>query len=254
MKKIPIFVINLEKSHERREFIIEQFKSFPEVEYQFFQAINGKENPDSPLFNLYNEHERFKRKGNPMTLSQLGCWASHYLLWKKCLDLGEPIIILEDDANIQTDFFDIYKYLGSDHNIEFCWLTPPSPSIRKNIGEVMFDINSKYQVLRFFSGWGNATGYFLTPSAAVKFLNQSKEWIYNVDITMDRYWENRVDYLAVVPACVRPDSNMGSNIDMKKPKRSLATKLMREYYKLKDNIYKFRYDMNLKNSRVKYEK
>jgi GR25 family glycosyltransferase involved in LPS biosynthesis len=32
---------------------------------------------------------------------QRGCWFSHFLLWKKCLELDEPIIVLEHDAIIQ---------------------------------------------------------------------------------------------------------------------------------------------------------
>jgi GR25 family glycosyltransferase involved in LPS biosynthesis len=30
-----------------------------------------------------------------------GCWFSHYYLWKKCIDLDEPIVVLEHDAIIQ---------------------------------------------------------------------------------------------------------------------------------------------------------
>lgn len=33
MKNTPIFVINLEKSQERRAFIQEQFSKFPHVQY-----------------------------------------------------------------------------------------------------------------------------------------------------------------------------------------------------------------------------
>lgn len=34
-------------------------------------------------------------------LGQQGCWFSHFLLWKQCIDLGEPIVVLEHDAVIQ---------------------------------------------------------------------------------------------------------------------------------------------------------
>lgn len=33
-----------------------------------------------------------------------GCFLSHYLLWKKCIELDEPIIILEHDAIIQKQW------------------------------------------------------------------------------------------------------------------------------------------------------
>jgi glycosyl transferase family 25 len=33
-----------------------------------------------------------------------GCWFSHYHLWKKCIELNEPIVVLEHDAIIQRSW------------------------------------------------------------------------------------------------------------------------------------------------------
>ena len=33
-----------------------------------------------------------------------GCWFSHYYLWKKCIELNEPIIVLEHDAIINRSW------------------------------------------------------------------------------------------------------------------------------------------------------
>ena len=30
-----------------------------------------------------------------------GCWFSHYYIWKKCIEINEPIVVLEHDAVIQ---------------------------------------------------------------------------------------------------------------------------------------------------------
>lgn len=245
MRNTPIFVINLEKSVERREFIQTQFLQFPDIEYQFFTAVNGKENPDYPLFRKYNEKERFKRKGNLMSLSQLGCWASHYHLWETCVELGKPIIVLEDDAKLSSDFQLIYHFISSSQNtFNFFWLSPPAPKNKPQKGKPICSIaNTEYQIQRFYHKWDNATGYFITPKAAKALLKFSEEWIYNVDITMDRYWEHKIDYLAIVPACVRPDSSQGSYIEFNKDKerRNLLTKLIREFYQLKDIINKATY-------------
>lgn len=248
MKNTPIFVINLEKSHERREFICEQFKPFPEIKYQFFQAINGKENPDYPLFKRYNEQERFKRKGNTMNLSQLGCWASHYHLWEKCVELNQGIIILEDDAILHSHFSQVYNFINSAENtFNFFWLSPPAPRVRGQKGKTILSIpNSNCKVERFYKGWANATGYFITPQAAKTLLNFTKEWVYDVDITMDRYWEHKIDFLAVTPACLEPDLSKESNIPVNKGKgnRTLSIKIRREIYQFKDIIRQFIYNAN----------
>ncbi len=35
-------------------------------------------------------------------LPEMGCFASHYQLWQRCVELGEPIIILEHDAVLRS--------------------------------------------------------------------------------------------------------------------------------------------------------
>jgi len=41
-------------------------------------------------------------KGSMDKLGTWGCFFSHYALWNKCIELNEPIIILEHDAVIQS--------------------------------------------------------------------------------------------------------------------------------------------------------
>ena len=42
----------------------------------------------------------------PLTKGEVGCFLSHWRLWEKCIELNEPILILEDDA-VCTDRFNI---------------------------------------------------------------------------------------------------------------------------------------------------
>ncbi|MFK5040376.1 glycosyltransferase family 25 protein [Glaesserella parasuis] len=223
-----IFIINLSKSIERKEFIKSQFSKLKEndrsINYEFFPAINGKDNPNFYLFDKYNEKKRFIRKGNVMSLSQLGCFASHYLLWEKCIELNTGIIILEDDAILQNNFLDIYKFCGSDSNqSEFFWLSPPAFETLK--GNEKIKIDNANKLIRFTGKHDNATGYYLTPKAAKKLLDHCQEWIYEVDITMDRFWENHLDILNVAPPCIKPSFEFNTNIDVDKNKKNRTLKI-----------------------------
>ena len=244
--KIKIYIINLEKSIDRRDFISKQFNNLPrKIDYQFFKAVYGKEEPNHPLFLKYNEKKRFERKGHYMSLSQLGCFASHYLLWQKCIELNQGIIVLEDDAIIHSNFLEALEFISSDKNhFEFLLLSPPAPAKRNQKGKMIYSLD-KIEITRYKEGWGNATGYFITPKSAKKLLDYCEEWILDVDIMMDRYWENKVDYLALSPFCVEPDLSKESNIpvDKKQGKRSLIVKIKRELYKVQDTIKKFKYDL-----------
>ncbi|STO53799.1 glycosyltransferase family 25 protein [Canicola haemoglobinophilus] len=220
-KQANIFIINLAKSTARKQFITEQFSRLNEnlknpIPYHFFAAINGKENPDFPLFKKYNKTKHFQRKGNQLSLSQLGCWASHYLLWEKCVELNEPIIILEDDAILKENFLEVYNFLSSPQNsFEFFWLSIPSPAKRKRNQKykVICNIeNTENSIAQFYYSWANTTGYFITPKAAQKLLTHCYEWVYEVDTQMERYWETKIPYLSIIPFCVEPDLSMESNI------------------------------------------
>lgn len=79
-------------------------------QFTIFPAING--------YNLTNESwQNFgilppaKKSSKLDHFSNLpgaqGCFLSHYLLWKKCITLNKPIIILEDDAEVTHPFEEI---------------------------------------------------------------------------------------------------------------------------------------------------
>ncbi len=247
-KPLDIFVINLEKSLERRQIIQQQFEKLPQkIDFQFFKAINGKENPDFYLFKKHNAEKRLKYKGSKTTLGQLGCFASHYLLWEECVKLNQPIIILEDDAIIHNDFCDIYGFLNSKENsYEFLWLTPPNAKPKNIKSKPIAKINKANSwVKKFYNNWSNTFGYYITPKAAKKLLDYNQEWVFDVDIEMNRYWENKLDFLAISPACIEHDYSFESDIpvDKGKKERTALIRLRREYYSLKDKMNKFIFDI-----------
>ena len=243
MKKLPIYIINLEKSTDRKAYMQAQFDRLfldnTEQAIHFFKAINGKENPNHPLFQRYNEKKRLNVKGYPLTLNQLGCYASHYLMWEKCVELDSPIIVLEDDAKFKDNFLDVLDFINSEKNtFEFFWLQPDR---LKNKRKLVADFGH-FSVYQFSKGFIGATGYYLTPKAAKKFLAQSQEWYLTVDVTMDRFFENKVPPYAIVPFCLEADYEIESTIFEKQKKvKTLKTVIARELFNIstsiKRNIY-----------------
>jgi len=56
--------------------------------------------------------------------AKIGCSMSHYLLWKKCIELDEPILILEHDAVFLRELPD-FEFKG------ICQINDPSGATRK---------------------------------------------------------------------------------------------------------------------------
>lgn len=92
---------------------VEQSKKFA-VNLEYFDGILGNSGLD--VFKKHNI-KKFPKKVKLITPGIIGCAASHYLLWKKCLELNETILILEQDGyqiraipdDIEDNFIDVIK-------------------------------------------------------------------------------------------------------------------------------------------------
>ncbi len=70
-----------------------------------FWGVNG----NTITENTWKNEKIFPRLDKP-TMGKpgvQGCFLSHWKLWNKCLELGEPVIILEHDAVIQGSWYPI---------------------------------------------------------------------------------------------------------------------------------------------------
>lgn len=85
--------------------------------YEFFDAIDGTSGditnlPDKEILKL------IKLVNKTLTTAEVACFLSHFLLWVKCVEEDQPIVILEHDAvmaqaYLNHNFFNVVAYLGS---------------------------------------------------------------------------------------------------------------------------------------------
>ena len=122
---------------------------------QIFDAINGY-NLDATIWNTLNLKCPKKKLGSSNKFADkpgaIGCFISHFLLWKKCISLNRPLIILEDDVQVISSLVEI----KSNHDC----LKLHAPRQRKE----------NETVGRWSPG---AFGYWLSPIGAQKLVNFS---------------------------------------------------------------------------------
>ncbi|MEZ9269059.1 glycosyltransferase family 25 protein, partial [Vibrio splendidus] len=169
-----IFVINLESSIERKENISRQLDELS-LSFELFSAVDGRTSPPHPLLKYYNDNLSQTYRAKTLSAGQLGCYASHYLLWKKCVELNQPIIVIEDDALLFKEAFLNFLQNIRDipETVECVRLF--SNKRRKYDSYEVFEVKST-SIHKFTKGHMSATAYFLRPSGAKKFLEHSKEW------------------------------------------------------------------------------
>lgn len=232
------FVISLESAAERRAHIEAQFADI-EQDFEFFDAIDGRKG-EHPLFSKYNPAKRLKIKGYGMTPGELGCFASHYLLWEKCIALNEPIVVIEDDAQLEPCFS---TSLQNIHElVQYGYVRLFVNGRRRpfvNIGSY-----ATHDVVEYTRGPGATRAYFITPIAAQKFIDMAQEWLLPVDDYMDQFWSNKVACRGIRPGIVKNETEFESSVG-KLEKSNKINRLTRELYSIQCTLsrkwYLFRY-------------
>lgn len=146
------------------------------IQAEYFDAVNGFEADKHYELTGVPRPIKAIKKGKP---GVLGCFFSHYYLWKKCLDENTPICILEHDGyfirklptNILNQFDDVLKLDNCD---------PYSPSYNRVIKDesklevsIKKYLNPEPKAIHKI-GTGNyfkgAYSYILKPSGAEKLI------------------------------------------------------------------------------------
>ena len=103
--------------------------------WKFWEGFDGTSgnNIVTPLHLANKDYFNWvKVHDNKITTSQVACVLSHFSLWRHCLTIDKPIVILEHDAVMiqKLEFFNFYnmiQFLGSieQFNGDPIYITPP---------------------------------------------------------------------------------------------------------------------------------
>ncbi len=111
---VSVYIISLKESKRRldtEKLVLESNEKFKgRCVFQIFDAISPKhEDFEKFVQELYDapsllQSDLYHYIGTGLTLPELGCYLSHYLLWKECVKTNQPVVILEDDAMLESNF------------------------------------------------------------------------------------------------------------------------------------------------------
>ena len=202
--ELPIYVINLPASADRRVSMERQAAALG-LRFRFFEAVNGRQ--PHPLFGHVAEKKRLLRKGRPFRPGEIGCWASHYLLWQRCVESGQPMLVLEDDIAIDPRLPGLLADL---------------PQLPEEVGYFRLHAADRpsepwcrfgdFVLHRYWRSPMCTLGYYLAPAAAKRFLAHADAWILPVDDYMDLAWLHGVECLGLKPGVVSAIDGFDSTI------------------------------------------
>ena len=119
-----IYVINLKRRKDRKEKLI---KDYPEINFTFIEAIDGKQLSKEQLIKTGQLNPSFYDPTGMVTMGIFACALSHKKAWDKALADGvENALFLEDDINFKFPFIEnrsftpLYQDILSDLK-QFDW-------------------------------------------------------------------------------------------------------------------------------------
>lgn len=204
------FIINLEQAHTRREHMA-RVMSPTKIDFEFFPAVTPADEPLRYFTGLDNWTFLLETGRNSPRDGEIACYASHLLLWKKCVALNEPITILEDDADPTADLARVYPALRPlVLQYGFIRLDPPmsqpnyfSRSISGDATPVSILQTALLRLLHpTYVGLGTAA-YTISPAAAAGLIRASTKLHCPVDNFLRRTWQHQQPIVYIDPVLFR---------------------------------------------------
>ncbi|WP_121286690.1 glycosyltransferase family 25 protein [Helicobacter pylori] len=165
---ISVYIISLKESQRRldtEKLVLESNEKFKgRCVFQIFDAISPKHQDFEKFVQEFYDAQSMLKSDwfhsdwccGELLPQEFGCYLSHYLLWKECVKLNQPIVILEDDVALESNFmqaledclkspFDFVKLFGwywNFHKTNLCTL-PLERDAVESMGETPIEDHAK---------------------------------------------------------------------------------------------------------------
>lgn len=193
------FCITLKGCEDRQETTFKIFERIG-LDCEVFYGVDARKDQHPLLEHLDRRQFEFNM-GRPCIIGEAGCYASHYLLWQKCVELDEPIIIFEDDFSIEDELF-LNTLQIVEENIHQCGYI----RTENTGGGIMFyDVKQfgTQRLVKYLKVPQCTTSYAISPEAARAFIKASATFQYPVDVFLRNTWLHRQAMFGVKPAGLR---------------------------------------------------
>lgn len=98
------YIINMERSMERRKYMQEVMGEMPYLQYEFVKAVDGTLLREKEKKALFNRQALAKRYGKELSDGELGCALSHQKCYQKIIESDDNFgFIFEDDITLKRD-------------------------------------------------------------------------------------------------------------------------------------------------------
>lgn len=165
------------------------------IDWRFFDACT-----DRPKGLTLDEAAVLRHKGRALTRGEVGCYASHWSIWREMMERGTPqMIVLEDD--VVVDWAYLRRLAATDlatEGIDYLRLYAKRPTFQRMIRK---DFLQHSRSVAELIGLAYGTqGYAITLAGAQRLVAHMSVIERPVDDGMDRSWAHGLPNFALFPA------------------------------------------------------
>ena len=238
------FLINLESRPDRLERM-SHILSETGIEFEVFPAIDGRklasENGVCRLIDgtqIYDPEHSIKLGYRPMSPAEIGCYLSHYEIWKKVAEQNAGwALVLEDDLNIDASISSIIKHIP---DAKKGWDYIKLSALGKVPFIKLFPLTASHSLSLLLRGSTGMQAYCISPLGARKLIAKALPITLPVDVFIDHFWHTGLNTLAVTPYPVEDNKHIQSSIESerlpisdghKKTRSSIRARCVKKYRK-----------------------
>jgi glycosyl transferase family 25 len=168
------------------------------LEFEFFDALRGEQVMDDGYFERCDEEEWLLNTGHPMSPGEVGCFASHRTMWQRCVELGEPLMIMEDDFQLLPGFAGAVEQVAG--NIAECGFIRLQSETRARKQRVA--TRGDYTLWRYTKVPHSCMCNSMTPEVAQNLIDQTRAIYEPVDVFIKKFWVHGQTIYGLTPYTV----------------------------------------------------
>jgi len=155
-RAMKVYVISMTSSVERRKFQIKQLSQLS-LEFEIYDAVTVRSLSSDRIATLRGDWER------PLSDVEVACYESHYQLWKRVAEEGEPRLILEDDVILSDAVVPFLSEIANHPYYHVSLETRKRKKLLANQSSFEFFTTELYRMYQDRTG---AAAYLLSPKGA----------------------------------------------------------------------------------------
>ena len=172
------------------------------LDFEFFNAIDGNELDECDYRDRWQGDWWKVMRGRLLSPGEIGCFLSHYALWKRMVATGEEhAVIMEDDVIVGQGLSDVVRtVLGCEWKWDIVLL---SPKKRYPIDRTLCPLDdSGRSLVRFRCRVGGCLAYLIHIDAARVLLDYCRNIRAPIDWMYAEWWRNGLSFYGVDPSIV----------------------------------------------------